>query len=234
MNKENIIVVIPTYNEAKNISNLIEELKKLSLDVLVIDDNSPDKTSDIVEKYSKKSENIYLIKREKKLGLGSAYREGFTYALKKEYNHIIQMDADFSHRTKDLTLMLDFINESDVIIGSRYVAGGKTYGWKNRRKLLSKLANQYSKIIGRHTIQDSTSGFRIYSAKSLEINKFEKTKSDGYGFQIEMTYRSFISGLDIIEVPITFHERREGKSKMNRKIIFEALFVVIKLKFQKM
>jgi dolichol-phosphate mannosyltransferase len=234
MNNEKIIVVIPTYNEAKNILNLIEDLKKLRLDILVIDDNSPDKTYDIVEKYSKKSENVYLIKREKKLGLGSAYRDGFNYALKKEYNYIIQMDADFSHRIQDLITMLEFINESDVVIGSRYVTGGKTNGWKNRRKLLSKLANQYSKIIGRHTIQDSTSGFRIYSAKSLEINKFEKTKSDGYGFQIEMTYRSFISGLDIIEVPITFHERREGKSKMNRKIIFEALFVVIKLKFQKM
>jgi len=233
MNASQKIVVIPTYNEAENIRNLLPKLLEIGLDVLVVDDNSPDKTSDVVFEFSQKHPNIFLLSRKSKLGIGSAYREGYQYVLKKGYSYIIQMDADFSHTVSDLTKMLGHINEADVLIGSRYVSGGGTVGWKKSRMVLSKLANKYSKILGGHNVVDSTSGFRIYTAYSLYKNGFDKTKSDGYGFQIEMTYRSISQGLVIKEVPIIFYERQEGKSKMNLGIIFEALILVIKLRFLK-
>ena len=228
-----LIVIIPTYNESENIFELIDKLKKHNLDLLIVDDNSPDKTADIVRSASKEFPNIFLKERERKLGLGSAYRDGFREALNMGYEYFVEMDADFSHTVDDLDLMINSIQDADLVIGSRYVAGGQTIGWNKFRKLLSKSANIYSKILCGHNILDSTSGFRIYSSKALNAIKFEETKSDGYGFQIEMTYRAYKKGLKLKEVPITFHERREGNSKMNQKIIFEALFLVLRLSIKR-
>jgi len=228
-----LIVIIPTFNEAENILELIKKLKKHNLDLLIIDDNSPDKTADIVRSASKDFPNVFLKQREKKLGLGSAYRDGFTKAINMGYEYFIEMDADFSHTVEDLNFMINSIEDSDLVIGSRYVAGGQTIGWNKFRKLLSISANIYSKILCRHDILDSTSGFRIYSLNALKAIRFEETSSDGYGFQIEMTNRAHKKGLKIKEVPITFHERREGNSKMNKKIIFEALFLVFSLSLKR-
>ena len=228
-----LIVIIPTYNEAENIFELIKKLKKNNLDLLIVDDNSPDKTADIVRRASKEFPNIFLKERERKLGLGSAYRDGFKEAINMGYRYFVEMDADFSHTVDDLKFMINSIEDSDLVIGSRYIAGGQTIGWSKFRKLLSRSANIYSKILCGHNILDSTSGFRIYSLDALKAIRFEETRSDGYGFQIEMTHRAYKKGLKLKEVPITFHERREGNSKMDQKIIFEALFLVFKLRIKK-
>lgn len=229
------IVIIPTYNEAENIAKLILEILKIDfkLDILVIDDNSQDQTSKIVKDLSKSYKCINILERPKKLGLGSAYRDGFKYCIQNEYDKFIQIDADFSHRIIDLKKMLTFIEKFDVIIGSRYISGGRTLGWNKIRKYISKFANIFSKFVTNSEIHDMTSGFRIYSLNALNKIKYYQTKSNGYGFQIEMSARACLNNLRIIEVPIIFHERRQGKSKMNYKIILEAFLVVLKLRFNK-
>ncbi len=224
------IVIIPTFNESENITNIINELKIFDLDILIVDDNSPDKTSEIVKKLMIKNKKIKILERPRKLGLGSAYRDGFRYCIENDYENLIQMDADFSHRIEDLKNMLTFINSYEVIIGSRYIDGGGSIGWSRIRKILSKVANIYAKIITKSNIYDMTSGFRIYSRNALEKIEYDKTKSDGYSFQIEMSVRANNQKLKIKEVPIVFNERREGESKMNLKIIIEALFIVFKLR----
>lgn len=233
MSLEKILVVIPTYNESENIEKLIQELKSLEHHIMIVDDNSPDGTSEIVENLKEKNNNLYLIKRESKLGLGSAYRDGFKAAMNMGYEFFVEMDADFSHQTIDLVEMIKNIDKADVIIGSRYIEGGGIKGWNYKRRLLSKLANLFTQILFGYHIKDSTSGFRIYNRESLEKINFQKTKSDGYSFQIEMTYRANKKNLKILEIPITFYERREGESKMTGKIINEAIISLFKLRFGK-
>jgi len=230
---EKILVVIPTYNESENIEKLIQELKSLEHHIMIVDDNSPDGTSEIVENLKEKNNNLYLIKRESKLGLGSAYRDGFKAAMNMGYEFFVEMDADFSHQTMDLVEMIKNIDKADVIIGSRYIEGGGIKGWNYKRRLLSKLANLFTQILFGYHIKDSTSGFRIYNRESLEKINFQKTKSDGYSFQIEMTYRANKKNLKILEIPITFYERREGESKMTGQIINEAIISLFKLRFGK-
>ncbi len=233
MSLEKILVVIPTYNESENIEKLIQELKSLEHHIMIVDDNSPDGTSEIVENLKEKNNNLYLIKRESKLGLGSAYRDGFKAAMNMGYEFFVEMDADFSHQTIDLEEMIKNIDKADVIIGSRYIEGGGIKGWNYKRRLLSKLANLFTQILFGYHIKDSTSGFRIYNRESLEKINFQKTKSDGYSFQIEMTYRANKKNLKILEIPITFYERREGESKMTGQIINEAIISLFKLRFGK-
>ena len=230
MNINKNIIIIPTFNESENITNIINELKIFDLDILIVDDNSQDKTSEIVKELMIKNKKIKILERPRKLGLGSAYRDGFRYCIENDYENLIQMDADFSHRIEDLKNMLTFINSYEVIIGSRYVDGGGSIGWSRIRKILSKVANIYAKIITKSNIYDMTSGFRIYSRNALEKIEYDKTKSDGYSFQIEMSVRANNQKLKIKEVPIVFNERREGESKMDLKIIIEALFIVFKLR----
>ena len=233
MSLEKILVVIPTYNESENIEKIIKELKSLEHHIMIVDDNSPDGTSEIVENLKEKNNNLYLIKRESKLGLGSAYRDGFKAAMNMGYEFFVEMDADFSHQTIDLVEMIKNIDKADVIIGSRYIEGGGIKGWNYKRRLLSKLANLFTQILFGYHIKDSTSGFRIYNRESLEKINFQKTKSDGYSFQIEMTYRANKKNLKILEIPITFYERREGESKMTGQIINEAIISLFKLRFGK-
>lgn len=233
MSLEKILIIIPTYNESENIEKLIQELKSLEHHIMIVDDNSPDGTSEIVENLKEKNNNLYLIKRESKLGLGSAYRDGFKAAMNMGYEFFVEMDADFSHQTIDLVEMIKNIDKADVIIGSRYIEGGGIKGWNYKRRLLSKLANLFTQILFGYHIKDSTSGFRIYNRESLEKINFQKTKSDGYSFQIEMTYRANKKNLKILEIPITFYERREGESKMTGQIINEAIISLFKLRFGK-
>ena len=220
--------MIPTYNEIDNIEAFLNEISKLNVSVLVVDDNSPDKTGDLVSNLSNTSNKINLLRRSEKLGLGSAYRDGFKWGIENNFLHIIEMDADFSHRFEDLESMLSVSTDNDVVIGSRYILGGGSLGWDRKRKILSKSANFISRLILKTKTKDMTSGFRCYSTSSLRKIKYQNTKSDGYSFQIEMTMRSEVLKLKKKEVPIIFNERRLGKSKMSKKIIYEALFFLLK------
>ncbi len=227
-NSESHLIIVPTYNEIDNIDKFTEEVLKLNISLLVVDDNSPDGTSRYIEDIMETQPNVYLLKRSSKLGLGSAYRDGFEWGLNNGFTHFIQMDADFSHSFKDLMRILDNSYSSDVVIGSRYISGGGSKGWDTKRKTLSISANNLSKILLRSKINDMTSGFRCYTKKALEEIEYFKTNSDGYSFQIEMTIRSIAEGLTIKEVPIIFYERRLGNSKMSKSIVLEALLFLLK------
>ena len=223
------LVVIPTYNEAENILLLLSEILLLDVDVLVVDDNSPDGTQKLILEHDLFDRRVFILQREAKLGLGSAYREGFQWGIENKYHNMIQMDADFSHQVSDLKKLIDEKKHNDVVIGSRYVKSGKIEGWSNNRYLLSLLANKYSRFLTFSKIHDMTSGFRIYTLNALNEIDFKSTKSNGYAFQIEMTVLSLIANLKIVEIPITFNERREGNSKMSLNIVIEAFPKVILL-----
>ena len=221
------LVVIPTYNEIDNIEEFINKIIEIDVSILVVDDNSPDGTGDIVQKISENVEQVNLLKRSGKFGLGSAYRDGFKWGISNGYKYLIEMDADFSHRFEDLEIILQNSENFDVVIGSRYIHGGGSIGWDLKRKLLSSYANKLSKVLLRSKINDMTSGFRSYSNKALlEIDYFS-TKSDGYSFQIEMTIRCLEKKLNIKEVPIIFNERSLGNSKMSKKIVYEAFLFLL-------
>ena len=221
------LVVIPTYNEIDNIEDFANQIIKFNVDILIVDDNSPDGTGDLVQKLSENLSQVNLLKRSGKLGLGSAYRDGFKWGLNEGYKYLIEMDADFSHSFSDLNNILQNSKNFDVVIGSRYIPGGGSNGWDFKRKLLSSYANKLSKVLLRSKINDMTSGFRSYSSEALnEINYFS-TKSDGYSFQIEMTIRSIEKKLSIKEVPIIFTERSLGNSKMSKKIVYEAFLFLL-------
>jgi len=225
----NFLLIVPTYNEAENIELFLDEVFFPKIDILVVDDNSPDGTSDLVANKIKKNSSIHLLSRKQKDGLGSAYRDGFQWGLNSNYDYFIEMDADFSHRITDLVLMVEKASKYDLVIGSRYIPGGGSTGWSKRRKVLSRGANIFAGLFLRTKIKDLTSGFRIYSREALNLVNYSTTTTDGYGFQIEMSIRCVSKRLNIYEFPIIFEERREGKSKMASRIIFEAVFLILKL-----
>ena len=216
MNKT--IVVIPTYNEVESIGSLLDELATLDLDVLVIDDGSPDGTAQICTAHG-----VEVIERSGKQGLGSAYRAGFQIALDRGYENIIEMDADGSHQVSDLVAMMQWIGTADLLIGSRWVADGQIRNWSKFRELLSKAANKYANTVLSLGVADTTAGFRIYSASILKKMEIQTIASEGYCFQIEMTRRALARGGSIAEVPITFIEREHGVSKMSFDIALEAM-----------
>lgn len=216
MNKS--LVVIPTYNEAQSIGHILEGLQHIGVDVLVIDDGSPDGTADIV-----RSHNVEVIQRSGKQGLGSAYLVGFSIGIDRGYSYLIQMDADGSHQIKDLEKMLEWIGTADLLIGSRWVADGAIANWSKFREYLSKSANAYANLLLSLGIKDTTSGFRIYSLQLLESMEISTIRSEGYCFQIEMTRRAISRGGSVAEVPITFIERAHGQSKMSLVIALEAV-----------
>ena len=223
------LIISPTYNEKRNIQQLVDLVlgENPEFHLLIVDDNSPDGTGDLVQKLSENLSQVNLLKRSGKLGLGSAYRDGFKWGLNEGYEYLIEMDADFSHSFSDLNNILQNSKNFDVVIGSRYIPGGGSNGWDFKRKLLSSYANKLSKVLLRSKINDMTSGFRSYSSEALnEINYFS-TKSDGYSFQIEMTIRSIEKKLSIKEVPIIFTERSLGNSKMSKKIVYEAFLFLL-------
>ena len=227
LNSDSHLVIIPTYNEIDNIPEFVSEISKFNVSVLFVDDNSPDGTGELISKITKSNIQVNLLKRPSKQGLGSAYRDGFSWGLENGYKYFIEMDADFSHSFDDLKKIIEASSNFDLIIGSRYIKGGGSEGWDFKRKLLSKTANTFSRIFLISRVKDMTSGFRCYSKKSLNEINYQQTESDGYAFQIEMTLRCVVKRLSIKEVPITFNERRLGKSKMSKKIIVEAVTFLI-------
>ena len=212
------LVVIPTYNEAESMGKILSALKPLDCDVLVIDDGSPDGTAKIVRELG-----VEVIERSSKLGLGSAYRTGFSIAIDRGYTYIIQMDADGSHQVNDLQKMMDWIGSADLIIGSRWVKDGGIANWSKFRQLISKSANNYANALLSLGIKDTTSGFRIYTSALLRKMEISTIRSEGYCFQIEMTRRAIARGASVGEIPITFIERAYGVSKMSLSIALEAV-----------
>lgn len=216
MNKS--LLVIPTYNEAESIEAILTGLKKLAIDILVIDDGSPDGTANIV-----RANNVEVIERHGKQGLGSAYRAGFSIGIERGYTHMIQMDADGSHQIQDLEKMMEWIGAADLLIGSRWVRDGSIANWSKFREYLSKSANAYANLLLSLGVKDTTSGFRIYSVQLLQKMEVSTIRSEGYCFQIEMTRRAISRGGSVAEIPITFIERAHGQSKMSLAIAFEAV-----------
>jgi len=225
------LVIIPTYNEAESVPNLLRELTLLRADFnyLVVDDASPDRTADICEKLKTEIPNLEILRRSKKSGLGSAYRDGYRYALEKKFDAVIQIDADGSHQVSDLPKLLyrfESVPSPDLVIGSRWIKDGSVRNWSKKRKALSRLANIYSNLLLGLRVKDSTAGFRIYKTSAIKNLSISAIKSEGYGFQIEMTRKFRSLDARIIEVPIVFIERRFGKSKFSFPIVFEALISV--------
>lgn len=226
------IVVIPTYNESKNIVRIIDKIFSVhdEIDILVVDDNSPDGTGKLVKNKMQVSDRIHIIEREGKMGLGTAYLAGFKYAIEKGYDYIMEMDADFSHNPEEIPNFLKYIQEYDVVLGSRYIKGVNVVNWPLKRLLLSYFANLYTRIITGMDVKDATGGFKCFRATALSKINFDEVKSNGYSFQIEMTYRLWKKGAKVKEIPIIFVDRLEGESKMSKKIVYEAIFMVWKLK----
>ncbi len=229
------LIIIPTYNEIDNIEKLLEQVlaKSETIEVLVIDDNSPDGTALRVKFMQSSEPRIHLLERPGKMGLGSAYVTGFKYALERDYDYIIEMDADFSHNPEDIPLLLNAAKKYDLVIGSRYCEGVNIIHWPIKRLLISYFASKYVRTITRMPIKDPTSGFKCFQRKVLENIDLDKILSDGYAFQIEMNFRAWVKGFHIKEIPIVFTERKNGVSKMSRKIVWEAAWMVWRLEFMR-
>ncbi len=232
------IVVIPTYNEIDNIEVILKKVfdLQLELDILIVDDNSPDKTYAKVQELidsREYGEKLHLIIRQKKEGLGKAYIEGFKWCLAREYAFIIEMDADLSHDPKYLPAFIENIKEYDLVIGSRYVKGGGVVNWSLLRKFISFGGSTYARTILGISIKDVTGGFKCFRREVLEAIDLDNIMSAGYAFQIEMNYRTILKGFRVKEVPIIFEDRVAGKSKMSKKIFIEALLNVVTLRLHK-
>ncbi len=227
------LVIIPTYNEAVNIKKIIQKILIVSdqLDTLVIDDNSPDNTGDIVEALSFNNNRVHLIRRESKKGLGTAYVLGFAFALKNGYDFAFEMDADFSHNPDELPRFIELLSDYDLVIGSRYIDGVSVVNWPMKRLLLSYFACYFARVVTGVPVKDLTSGFKCYSSRALEAVDWKSFDVDGYGFQIQSVFSVYRAALKIKEIPIIFVERRAGESKMSRRIIWEAFWLVWKLRF---
>lgn len=233
----NSVVLIPTYNERENIEALVKEIFSLdkSFDILVIDDNSPDGTGDIVHKLQQAfPQKLHLLERKEKTGLGTAYIAGFKWALEKDYSYIIEMDADFSHNPKDLVRLQHSCarGNSGIAIGSRYIQGVNVVNWPIGRILLSYCASMYVRMITGLPVKDTTAGFVCYHRKVLETINLDKIKFKGYAFQIEMKFTTWKYGFKINEIPIIFTDRSRGESKMSRGIVKEAIWGVIEMKMK--
>jgi dolichol-phosphate mannosyltransferase len=229
-----ILIIIPTYNELENLPRLLIEVlsKDNNIDMLFIDDNSPDGTAKFIENEQKNNNRIHLIKRQSKQGLGTAYIVGFKFALQRDYEVIFEMDADFSHDPNEIPRFLEEIKNSDVVLGSRYKNGVNVINWPMRRLLLSWFANIYTRVITGMPLHDATGGFKCFKREVLEAIDLNRVKSNGYAFQIEMNFKAWKKGFNIKEIPIIFVDRVKGSSKMSKKIVREAVFMVWKLRFQ--
>ena len=227
------LIVIPTYNEVENVRNLLPVLLDLPMvpDILVVDDNSPDGTGDAVMEFSGTG-RVHLLSRSEKAGLGQAYIAGFQWALdEEEYDPIVQMDADFSHNPGKVSELIDALRNHDLAIGSRYCSGVNVVNWPLSRLLLSWFANRYTKLITGLPVEDATGGFKAFRREALEKLDLSGIKSDGYSFQIEVTYKLYQAGCTIKEVPIVFVDRHAGTSKMTKSIVWEAVWMVWHLRF---
>jgi dolichol-phosphate mannosyltransferase len=229
-----ILVIIPTYNERENIEKLIPAVlaQGKSIEVLVVDDNSPDGTGGIVKGIRAVEPRVHLIERQGKLGLGSAYIAGFRFALENGYDIVFEMDADFSHHPRYIKRFLRAARKNDLIIGSRYVKGVNVINWPLMRLVLSTGASVYTRLITGMPLRDPTSGYKCIGRAVLEKLDLDKIDSDGYSFQIEVNYKAWRMGFKVVEIPIIFVDRNRGSSKMNKKIVFEAIYMVWWLRIQ--
>lgn len=228
------LVVVPTYNERDNISRLIDAVlgKDPSLDILVVDDGSPDGTGAVVAAIASANDRVHLLRRGGKLGLGTAYIAGFKWALERDYGHIFQMDADFSHDPAYIPEFFRAATSSDVVIGSRYRDGrANVVNWPVSRLLLSYFANVYARHVTGLPVWDATAGFKCWRRKALETIQLNDVRSNGYAFQIEMVFRAWKHGFSIVEIPIVFVDRLEGESKMSKKIVREGAWMVWRLRW---
>lgn len=228
------LIVVPTYNEKENIRELCDAVLGIRDDIgmLVVDDNSPDGTGDIVDAIAEKNDRVHVIHRREKLGLGSAYITGFKWALANtDVKYIFEMDADFSHSPDSIPAFLEAIQDNDLVLGSRYLDGITVVNWPLSRLILSCGANIYTRIVTGLPLKDSTGGFKCFRREVLEQLPLDTIRSDGYSFQIEMNFFCWKKGFRIREIPIIFEDRRVGVSKMSRKIIWEAAFMVWRLRF---
>jgi len=234
MSDKKSLVIVPTYNELENLPRLIPVVlsQDESINILIVDDGSPDGTGKFVKDEMQKNNRIHLLEREKKMGLGTAYIAGFKYALQNNYDFIFEMDADFSHDPNELKNFLVAIKENDLVLGSRYINGVRVLNWPMARLLLSFFASVYTRIITGMPVKDATGGFKCFRKKVLEAIDLDKVKSNGYSFQIEMTFKAYSKGFKVKEIPIVFIDRVKGKSKMSKKIVREAVTMVWKLRLQ--
>ncbi len=227
------LIIVPTYNEQDNIGPLLDRLLALpyGLEVLVVDDNSPDGTGDLVQARKEQDPRIHLLRRAGKMGLGSAYVEGFRFALAQGAQFVFEMDADFSHDPAAIGDFLVAAENADLVLGSRYLHGVAVVNWPLSRLILSYSANVYTRLITGLPVRDATGGFKCFRRRALEAVDLDGVRSDGYSFQIEMSYKIWRKGFRIVEIPITFVDRRAGVSKMNQKIVWEAAGMVWRLRF---
>jgi len=225
MDAERTLIVLPTYNERENVAGIVPELLKVgpAADVMLIDDNSPDGTADHARQTFGTNQRFSVLSRTSARGYGRSLLEGYRAALNAGYARLVQLDADFSHDPAVVSQLIEATRQADVAIGSRYCEGGRVANWPLRRRLLSHFANRYVRAITGLAVNDSTSGFRCYTRRALEVLLESPTAAEGYAFLVETAFRAERAGLQIVEVPITFVDRREGQSKMSRKIIFESV-----------
>ncbi|MBM3324493.1 MAG: polyprenol monophosphomannose synthase, partial [Calditrichaeota bacterium] len=228
------LVIIPTYNERENIGELLTAIfqQDSNLNVLIVDDNSPDGTAAYIKERQKSEPRLRLIERPGKMGLGTAYVAGFRYAIGEGYDFVFEMDADFSHDPKDLPRLMEKIAEFDFVIGSRYVNGISVVNWPLQRLMLSCFAAWYTRVITGMPIKDPTAGFKCWRTEVLKAIDLDQVKSGGYSFQIEMNFKAWKKGFRYCEIPIIFVERRVGTSKMSKHIVLEAIFMVWKLRLR--
>ena len=231
---EKSLVIIPTYNERNNVEQILEAVMGVDerIEVLIVDDNSPDGTGELADKIAASNPRVHVMHRKGKLGLGSAYRDGFRYALEYDYELIFEMDADFSHDPRYLPDFLEAIRDNDLVLGSRYVSGVNVVNWPMRRLMLSYGASYYTRAITGMPIKDPTGGFKCFRRRVLESLDLNRIQSDGYSFQIEVSFKVWRKKFRIKEIPIIFVDRHSGTSKMNRRIVFEAVWMVWWLKIQ--
>lgn len=232
---ERALVIIPTYNESRNIAKLVERVLEQDprIDILVVDDGSPDGTGEIVDRLTRENPRVHAVHRARKLGLGTAYIAGFRWALERDYDYVFEMDADFSHDPRKLPEFLAAIESADLVLGSRYQNGQvNVVNWPMSRLFLSYAANIYARAITRTPVFDATGGYKCFRRKVLEAIDLDEVQSNGYAFQIEMTFRAWRKGFRVIEIPIVFVDRMEGQSKMSKRIVREAVWMVWRLRMR--
>lgn len=222
---DRVVVLIPTYNERENLGRIVSRVRAAApeIDICVLDDNSPDGTGELADRLAADDDQVHVLHRAGKEGLGAAYLHGFAWALDQGYDALVEMDADGSHRPEDLRRMLEAAREADVVIGSRWVPGGKVVNWPTHRKVLSVGGNIYTRILLGMDVNDATAGYRVYRSEALRALDLDSVESAGYCFQVDLTRRAVQAGLVVVEVPITFVEREVGQSKMDQSIVRESL-----------
>lgn len=231
---ERALVIVPTFNERDNIRRIIDSVlsQGSQIDILVVDDGSPDGTGEIVDDMAERSSRVHILHRARKMGLGTAYLAGFKWALERDFEFVFEMDADFSHDPNHLPVFLDAAADSDLVLGSRYRQGKVTVvNWPISRLILSYAANIYARMVTGLPLFDGTGGFKCFRRRVLEAIPLTDVRSNGYAFQIEMSFRAWRSGFRIVEIPIVFVDRTEGQSKMSRRIIWEAIWMVWRLRW---